>query len=312
MTEVATTTVTASAPNGPKGRRRRGNSGGDLFGVRGALGFIAPAVAVVAIFMVIPAVWTLYLGFTDRRLTGVQAINPQFVGLENFREALNDERFFRSLQTTAKYVFGSAIVGQAGLGFTLAWMFREWNHWTRRLLELLVVFAWIIPGSVVAYLWRAFLNQEGTLNAIIPGDPRWLIDHPLLSIIVFNTWRGTAFSMLLFGAAINSLPPSYLETARLAGASIRQQLFGIVLPSIKGYILTNLLLISLWTFNDFGPYLLIGSGLGRRTEVLPVFMYAEAFTGQNLLGYGSAIAAIILVINLVVAGFYLRAGRTRR
>ena len=60
-----------------------------------------------------------------------------------------------------------------------------------------------------------------------------------------------------------------------------QQLTGIVLPSIKGYILTNLLLISLWTFNDFGPFLLIGGGLGRRTQVLPVFMYTEAFTGPN-------------------------------
>lgn len=292
-----------------RGRRRNNNSGGDLLGVRGALAFVLPAMAVIAVFLVIPAIWTLYLGFTDRRLTGVQAIHPQWVGLENFRDALDDERFYRSLKTTASYVLGSAIIGQAGLGFTLAWMFRSWTGWARRTLELLVVFAWIIPGSVVAYLWRAFLAEEGTFNAIVPGARRWLIDDPLLSIIVFNTWRGTAFSMLLFGAAINSLPPSYLETARLAGASTRQQLTGIVLPSIKGYILTNLLLISLWTFNDFGPYLLIGSGLGRRTEVLPVYMYAEAFTGQNLLGYGSAIAAIILVINLIVASFYLRAGK---
>ena len=88
--------------------------------------------------------------------------------------------------------------------------------------------------------------------------------------------------MLLFGAALNSLPPSYLETARLAGASTRQQLTGIVLPSIKGYILTNLLLISLWTFNDFGPFLLIGGGLGRRTEVLPVYLYYEAFRRDSL------------------------------
>jgi multiple sugar transport system permease protein len=175
-----------------------------------------------------------------------------------------------------------------------------------------VVFAWIIPGSVVAYLWRAFLSEEGTLNLLLPVNPRWLIDHELLSITIYNTWRGTAFSMLLFGAALNSLPPSYLETARLAGASARQQLTGVVLPSIKGYIFTNLLLISLWTFNDFGPFLLIGGGLGRRTEVLPVFLYNEAFRANTELGYGSAIAAIIMVINLVVASVYLRAGRQRR
>jgi len=265
------------------------------------------------VFLVVPAIWTLYLGFTNRALTGVRAIDPQWVGLENYRTAVDDDRFLRSVGVTMRYVFGSAIVGQACLGFALAWVFRSWHSWVRRVLELLVVCAWIIPSSVVAYLWRAFLAEDGTLNALLPFNPRWLIDHPLLSITVFNTWRGTAFSMLLFAAAINSLPPSYLETARLAGASARQQLTGIVLPSVKGYILTNLLLISLWTFNDFGPYLLIGGGLGRRTEVLSVFMYTEAFTGATpRLGYGSAIAAIILVINLVIAAFYLRAGRARK
>jgi multiple sugar transport system permease protein len=295
----------------PSSRRRSRNSGGDLFGQRGALAFVAPAAAVIAVFLVVPAVWTLYLGLTDRRLFGVQARHAEFVGLDNYRDALDDPKFWRSLQVTARYVFGSAIVGQAVLGFTLAWMFRNWNNWARRLLELLVVFAWIIPGSVVAYLWRAYLSEEGTLNLLLPFNPRWLIDHELLSITVYNTWRGTAFSMLLFGAALNSLPPSYLETARLAGASAWQQLTGVVLPSIKGYILTNLLLISLWTFNDFGPFLLIGGGLGRRTEVLPVFLYNEAFRANTELGYGSAIAAIIMVINLVVATFYLRAGRRR-
>ncbi len=269
--------------------------------------------AVVAVFLIVPAVWTLYLGFTDRTLTGVRAIDPQWIGLENYRDALEDDRFWNSFKTTVRYVLFSAVIGQAALGFTLAWMFRNWTGWARRALELVVVAAWIIPGTVVAYLWRAFLAEDGTLNALIPGNPRWLIDHQLLSIVVFNIWRGTAFSMLLFGAAINSLPPSYLETAKLAGASVRQQLTGIVLPSVKGYILTNLLLITLWTFNDFGPFLLIGESYGRRTQVLSVYMYAEAFRGATpQLGYGSAIAALILVVNLVIATLYLRAGRSRR
>lgn len=302
----------AAVVDAQTGRCRSRNSGGDLFGKRGALAFVAPAAALIAVFLLVPALWTLYLGLTDRRLFGRQAAHAEFVGLENYRDALDDPKFWDSLKVTAQYVFGSAIVGQAVLGFTLAWMFRNWQTWTRRLLELTVVFAWIIPGSVVAYLWRAFLSEEGTLNLLLPVNPRWLIDHELLSITIYNTWRGTAFSMLLFGAALNSLPPSYLETARLAGASTRQQLTGIVLPSIKGYILTNLLLISLWTFNDFGPFLLIGGGLGRRTEVLPVFLYNEAFRANTELGYGSAIAAIIMVINLIVATVYLRAGRQRQ
>jgi multiple sugar transport system permease protein len=304
---VTDTVVSAAEPEG----RRRKSSGGDLFGAKGAIGFVAPATVVIAIFLVVPALWTLYLGLTNRNLFGPFARHPEFVGLENYRDALGDEQFWSALQTTLWYVLGSAIIGQAVLGFTLAWMFRNWHSWVRRALELLIVFAWIIPGTVVARLWRAFLDEEGTLNLLLPINPRWLIDHELLSIVVANTWRGTAFSMLLFGAALNSLPPSYLETARLAGASTWQQLTGVVLPSIKGYILTNLLLISLWTFNDFGPFLLIGSGLGRRTEVLPVYLWYEAFRADTRFGYGAAIALIIMVINLIIASFYLRAGRRR-
>ncbi|MEJ7722474.1 MAG: sugar ABC transporter permease [Ilumatobacteraceae bacterium] len=297
-----------------RGRRRR-NSGGDLVGSRGAARWCCPAAAVITVFLVVPALWTLYLGLTDRRLTGIEAANPQYVGLENYRNALDDRSFWNSLKVTVTFVFGSAIIGQAVLGFMLAWTFRNWQSWVRRALELLVVVAWIVPGSVVAFLWIAFLDGEsGTLNAILGplglGDTEWLLDRPMLSIVVFNTWRGTAFSMLLFGAALNSLPPSYLETSQLAGASVRQQLTGVVLPSIKGYILTNLLLISLWTFNDFGPFLLTGGGPGDATEVLPVYIYREAIRFSEI-GYGAAISAIMLVINLVLALGYLRAGRSQ-
>ena len=103
------------------------------------MAFIAPALALIALFLVVPAIWTLYLGFTNRRLTGVQAIHPEWVGLDNYREALDDKHFTGSLKVTLRYVFGSAIIGQAVLGFTLAWMFRNWNSLLRRLLELTVV-----------------------------------------------------------------------------------------------------------------------------------------------------------------------------
>jgi multiple sugar transport system permease protein len=139
----------------------------------------------------------------------------------------------------------------------------------------------------------------------------WLIDHPLLSIVVFNTWRGTAFSMLLFSAALGAVPPSQLETARMAGASGWQQLRDVVFPHIRGHILTNLLLISLWTFNDFSPYLITAGGPDNRSETLPIFVYQTAiFDGQ--LGFGTAISLLMLLINLVLAVVYLRLLRERR
>jgi multiple sugar transport system permease protein len=278
-----------------------------------AVFFVAPALALIAAFLVFPAVWTLYLGLTDYRLTGKAARAPRIVGLGNYTDALTDPRFHNALALTLLYVLGSAIVGQSILGFTLAWTLRTARGWVRGTVEALVLLAWILPSSVVAFLWIAFLDRDGgTLNAILgTRGSAWLVDHPMASLIVFNTWHGTAFSLLLFGAALGSVPPSQLETARLAGASVAAQLRDVVFPHIRGHLLTNTLLISLWTFNDFTPYLLTAGGPEQRSEILPIYIYnTSIYSGQ--LGYGSAVSLLMLLINLVIALFYLRLLRSRR
>lgn len=282
-------------------------------GRRRAMGLMAPALLLITAFLVVPAVWTIYLGVTDYRLTGIQAANPQFVGLDNYRAALSDPDFRNALWLTVVFVFGSAIIGQSGAGMALAWMLRSTPNLVRRVVETLVLLAWILPSSIVAFLWVAYLSRDGgTLNAILgTGNTDWLLEHPMASIIVFNTWRGTAFSMLLFSAALSAVPPSQLESARLAGAGTFAQLRDVVFPHIRGHLLTNTLLISLWTFNDFSPYLLTAGGPNHASEVLPVFIYNKALYGGQL-GYGSAISLIMLVINLIIALFYIRLLRERR
>lgn len=289
---------------------RTSESGGTILGVRSAALFLTPSGLLIAVFLVFPALWTIYLGMTNYRLTGPTAAQADFVGFENYARAVTDPAFTGSLSITLVYVVGSALIGQAVLGFALAWILKDWNPKLRQAIEMIVIIAWIIPGSVVAFLWLAFLDGNGTLNQILGLDTRWLLRYPVASIIVYNVWRGTAFSMMLFGAAIASLPPSHLQTARLVGASTFQQLRDVVLPSIKGYITTTILLISLWTFNDFGPYLLTAGGPAGQTEVLPIFIYVRALRFFDF-GYGSAASTVMLLINLVFALIYLRLSRRR-
>lgn len=275
--------------------------------------FVAPALALIAVFLVFPALWVIYLGLMDYRLTGLAAADPRFVGLDNFLQAISDPGFWDSTWLTFQFVLGSAVIGQVLLGFTIAWMLRDWRGPLKRIVEGLVILAWILPGAVVAFLWVALLDRDsGTLNALLGIEGfAWLLDHPMLSIIIFNTWRGTAFSMMLYGAALGNVPPSHLESARLAGASGWQQLRDVVFPHIRGHILTNLLLISLWTFNDFSPFLLTAGGPDGKSEVLAVHVYKTALQSGDL-GYGAAISTVILLINLVVAVFYLRLLRSKR
>src|SRR4051812_20575924 len=103
-----------------------------------------PALVLIGVFLVFPALWTIYLGLTDYRLTGLAAADPQVVGMDNYTTALGDDRFRSSVWLTAEYVAGSAILGQAVLGFFLAWTLR--GSRLKSLVEGLVLLAWILPG----------------------------------------------------------------------------------------------------------------------------------------------------------------------
>ncbi|MHB1503008.1 MAG: carbohydrate ABC transporter permease [Acidimicrobiales bacterium] len=297
-------------PSGDEGAPRgRGRS---TFGLSrwAATGFLTPSIVLIGVFLAFPAIWTLYLGITNYTLFGFTAAHPHIVGTQNYSHAVSNPQFLNSLRVTVVYVLSSAVIGQCVLGFALAWKLRDWHSWVRQALEGLVIVAWIVPSVVVAFLWIAYLDPTGTVDRIGGVGINWLLHYPLQSLVVFNVWRGTAFSMMLFAAAMQTVPPSYLETARLAGASGWAQLRDIILPSTKGHILTDLLLITLWTFNDFTPYLLTQGGPIHQTDVLGVYVYQQAFN-VGAMGYGAAISTIMLVINLLIAVVYLRLLRRR-
>lgn len=293
--------------------RRRLDEDAAGLGRTRASAFVAPALVLIGVFLVFPALWTLYLGVTNWQLTGLAAAEPEFVGLDNYVDALTNDRFLGSLSRTFVFVVASALLGQMVLGFTIAWVMRRTGKTLRGIVETLVLLAWILPASVIAWLWLVLLDRRsGTLNAILgTEDTAWLLEYPMTSIIAFNIFNGTAFAMLLFSSALASIPPSQMETARMSGAGTWATLRDVVFPNIRGHILTVMLLVTLWTFNVFTPYLLTGGGPGQETEIFPVLIYRMALeTGQ--LGRGAAYSLIMIVINLAIALVYLRVLRERR
>lgn len=306
---IETTMPAGSATRAP--RRRRADDVAGLGRLRAGL-FVTPGLLLIGLFLLFPAVWTVYLGLTNYRLTGLAAAEPEFVGLDNYAYALSDPSFWNSLWLTLVFVFLSGIVGQTVLGFGLAWSIRNLTGWVKSVVETLVLAAWVIPASVASFLWLALLDRRsGTLNALLGTEgAAWLIEHPMEAIIVFNIWVGTAFSMQLFSSALSAVPPSQIESARMVGANTWQQLRDVILPNIKGHVLTNTLLITLWTFNTFTPYLLTAGGPNGQTEILSVYIYQTAIPGGQL-GLGAAISLIMLLINLVIALGYVRVSRGR-
>lgn len=297
-------TATASDQQAPVGAAGPGGTA--------VVGMTLPAMALVVVFMVFPALWTLYLGTTNLSLTGSAAADPQVVGTANYARALDDPLFGNALRVTAVFVAASG-AAQLVIGFALAWLMQQWRGPLRRAVEVVVIVAWLVPASVVSFLWIAFLDGDsGTLNALLPGVAvEWLLEWPLLSIIVFNTWRGAAFAMLLFAAALASIPPSFLDAARLAGAGVFQQLRDIVLPSLRGQIITAALLVTIFTSNTFTPFLITAGGPNFQTETLPLYIYRTAFESGRL-GFGAAMSTLLLLINAVLAGAYLLTARRQQ
>lgn len=287
---------------------------------RAGLAFLGPALVLIVVFLVVPSLWVVGISLTNEALLGENAAAPAFVGLRNFAALLDPRtwgfpgQFGWSLRLSLLFVLGS-VVGQAAVGLAVAWLFHRRRGVLRELFYAIVIVAWITPDVVVAFAWIAFLDRDGgTLNAILTtvGLPRvdWLIAHPMVSIVLFNIWRGTAFSLLLFSGALATIPGSYLETASVIGASSWQALRDVVLPLIRNHIVTDLLLITLWTFNTFTPFLLTGGGPAYHSELVPIYVYRTAFQFYDL-GRGSAVAVVMLGVNLVIALAYLAAVRRR-
>lgn len=276
--------------------------------------FLTPALLFIVTFLLFPFIWVLFISFTDRALLGAAAAAPQFIGIDNYLTLFDPERWMRrgefghSLYVTLIFVVGS-VAGQLSLGFTTALAFYRKKGFLKELIFTLVTLAWILPEAAMAFTWSAYLERDGgTLNAIFNwfglGPVDWLLDYPLLSIIIFNSWRGAAFAMLLLSAALDSIPPSYIEVAQVTGANKWQQLRDVILPMIRPQLTTAMVLTTLWTFNVFTPFLLTQGGPAFQTDIAAIHTYRVAFRFYEF-GRGSAIAVVVMLINLALASFYL-------
>ncbi len=183
----------------------------------------------------------------------------------------------------------------------------------RTITGTVVVGAWILPEIVASFAAYAFFGKDGTANAILGlvgiDGPSWLYSLPMLSVIIANVWRGTAFSMLVYSAALNDVPLEIIESAEVDGASGWQRLVRITLPMIRRSISTNLMLTTLQTLSVFTLiYVMTGGGPGTNSSTLPILAYQEAFSfGQ--LGFGTAIALILLLVGALFSLVYIRALR---
>lgn len=277
---------------------------------RKAILFLSPSWILLLLFFITPMLLTFGFAFTNLSLTGTDAANIQFIGFQNFANMFQDPEFRISVFRTLIFLLFSAVIGQVVLGLIIALLMKEKRRGFRRFIGVIVIAGWVTPEIVVAFCWVAFLSDTGTFNAILQGigfEPiTWLFTFPMVSVIIANIWHGTAFSMMVFQAALDDVPKSVQEAAVIDGASRWQIFFRVTLPIVKGSIVTNMMLVTLQTLGVFTLiYTMTGGGPGNATQILPIFMYNQAFVNYQF-GYGTAISLVLLVIGTVASLLYMR------
>ena len=278
------------------------------------IGFLMPALVLLGVFTIWPAVWAVYQSFTNKSLTGFEARSPRFVGLQNYASLLTDADFHSSMLRTFAFVLLSAVVGQTIFAFLIAYLMADRPRWRLGLTPLFAAVFLLplaVPEAVAALLWASTANgtQEGLLNRglglVGVGPVQWLQQHAFETVTVVNIWRGIPFAMVLFAAAIESIPRTILEAGLIDGASPWQQLRRVVLPILRPQILTFLMLTTITTFGIFGlVFFLTRGGPGNATEIIGIYIYQRAFAFFQI-GLGSAAGVLLLLVLLVLGAYYV-------
>ena len=279
---------------------------------RQLLVILLPSMLLLLAFVVYPAIYSVYLSFTNEALTGAGALRPRFVGIRNYARLLNDAKFWNSLLVTFFFVVGSAIIGQFVLGLVSAMALGRSVKFGR-IFSSMILLPNAAPEVVAGFMWISMLagGDNATLSRIVaffgisPSD--WLNTFPLTMIIIVNTWRGIATAMILLMAGLSTIPKEIYEAARMDGATSTQMFRRITLPLMMPTILLYMLISAVSTIAVFGMvYALTRGGPGGATELVSIYIYNQSFTAYQL-GYGAAVAVVVLLISVLIGIGYVKA-----
>ncbi|MCP1414310.1 carbohydrate ABC transporter permease [Paenarthrobacter sp. A20] len=277
---------------------------------------VVPSILLLLLFLLAPVAWSFYASFTDAALSGKAARDPQWVGADNYVRMFSENSFPLAAWLTVVFVVASAVIGQNVLGLLIALLMTRSRNAVSALVGTAVVAAWVLPEIVAAFAAYAYFNRDGTLNQVVGllggQGLDWLYSFPLVAIILANTWRGTAFSMLVYRAALAEVPRDIAEAALMDGARGWQRLAFITLPLIRSSIATNLMLITLQTLAVFTLiWVMTAGGPAGASTTLPVLAYQEAFKFGDI-GYGTAVASVLILLGMVFGAVYVRLLREQR
>ncbi|WP_019544964.1 carbohydrate ABC transporter permease [Streptomyces sulphureus] len=332
---TATETPSSAAPSAPGGGERGGppaRRGLRRFLSarirRGGLPYLLllPALVLELLIHLVPIAVGVVMSF--RELTNEYLRHwgdAPWRGLDNFRVAVDFDgsvgaALLKSFGVTCAFTIlavGLAWVLGAGASILMQDAFRG-----RGVLRALFLTPYALPVYAAVITWSFMLQRDnGLVNHVfheqlgLTDEPSfWLIGgNSFLSLVVVSVWRTWPFAFLIITAALQNIPRDLYEAAAIDGAGIWQQIRKITLPSLRPVNQVLLLVLFLWTFNDFNvPFMLFGKAAPEAANLISLYIYKSSFLTWDF-GTGAAMSVLlVLFLLLVTAGYLLATSRKKR
>ena len=279
---------------------------------------VAPALIITIILGVYPMIDTMLISFQSYDLLSIQTEGTKWVGLDNYREILANEKFLQTVSQTV--IFTILAVGvSVAIGLFLAQVINA-DIRGRAILRTVILSPWFVPPVVATAVWLWLLEANTSpINAflldagIVERKIRFLTDSdtlgpfsiPMLSIVAVRCWNGLPIIIIFLLAGLQSIPKSLYEAAEMDGGGVWAKFRYVTLPMLRPVLMVLFALLFLGGFGHFEMnYIMTGGGPRNLTNVLAVWTYQEGF---QFLRYGKAAAAggIVLVMCAFVSVFYL-------
>ncbi|HET7642324.1 MAG TPA: sugar ABC transporter permease [Nitrososphaeraceae archaeon] len=277
--------------------------------------FLLPALIILVLFLFFPLLWNLYISLHDVSILTIIK-EWKFVGFENFNNIFEDPNFFNSLRVTLVFVIGTVIL-QFGIGLLIALLLNQQIR-ASGIFRTLFIIPWTVSTVITGFSFKFLFDDNfGIVNYGIEklgiDSVQWFSDtaSAIWIIVIANTWYGTPFTILFLTAGLLSINPTLYEAAIVDGATKFRRFIHITLPLLKPFILTNLILVTVWTINFFDLQLIMTNGGPLfSTTTLSLYMYKQAFE----FGYfseGAAVGILLIIMNIAVAFAYLKVFTSR-
>ncbi len=282
---------------------------------RFALALFAPAFLVLVLTTTAPLVYLLWSSFM--RIDLSMPWLSGFAGLGNYVQMAGDPRFWNSLVLTGIYTV-STVVLQVAIGLSLALLVLSIPA-GQAVLRVAAILPIVLAPVVVGLFWRTLVLApdvglvDVAARALGFESRNWLGDPQLalVSVIAIHTWQWTPFAFLVILASLAALPPDVFEAARIDRATPWQRFRHITLPLIRPAIVIVVIMRMMTALSAFAAiFAATGGGPGTATEILNLYAYRTSFSELNL-GYGSALAVVLLVITSAVSLLMFRLRRAR-